>query len=238
MLIVDNIEWLHVYWRRGPAPRGALTRYDVKDPPTCGWQHAVLIRGEKRCTLFCPYSFVAYSVRADCAEIELAREPERFDREWFVDHMRRKWNECQRYGWQRDYDTAALVFKKMGETVPEQIMKGGEEDTRSRGGKEVGSKLLKPVKLSGKRGKFLKWFMDGGCSRSVRETMAEFSMTRSNALSYLYMLQKDHGIGYDLVGDVASISLPDGCSWPFDEPNPKQSQPEIAAEDDDDAWLD
>ncbi len=55
-------------------------------------------------------------------------------------------------------------------------------------------------------------------TRSVREAMAEFSMTRSNALSYLYMLQKDHGIGYDLVGDTATVKLPEGCTNPFDVP--------------------
>jgi len=85
-------------------------------------------------------------------------------------------------------------------------------------------------KVSSKRGKFLKWFLDNDNSRSIREVMAEFTMTRSNALSYLYMLQKDHGIGYVLVGDIATVELPGNCTDPFDE------TPKVVA--DDDSWLD
>ena len=140
--------------------------------------------------------------------------------------LKRKWDQYQGWGWQRDYDVATMVFKKLGLPVPEQVMLGGEADTRTKGGKDVATRLLKPVKRSGKRGKFLAWFLDADGTRSVREAMVEFSMTRSNALSYLYMLQKDHGIGYVLVGDNASVTLPEGCDSPFDTPS------------DDESWLD
>ena len=61
-------------------------------------------------------------------------------------------------------------------------------------------------------------------------------MTRSNALSYLYMLQKDHGIGYELVGDIASINLPNGCTNPFK--GEQTPEPPHIEGDDDDSWLD
>ncbi|KFH18459.1 hypothetical protein ELZ19_06945 [Brucella abortus] len=243
MQVAEGLEWLHIYWVRGDVPKNmrATYRYEVKDPPCSGWQHAFVIRGEKRSTIFCPYSFDAHTVRNDCAELMGAVEPKGdFRLEFMLGLMRKNWDEMQGRGWIKDYDTAALVFRRLGSEVPLQVMRGGEEDTRKKGGKDVANTLEKPVKLSGKRGKFLLWFLEGGGSRSVREAMAEFSMSRSNALSYLFMLRKDHGIGYELVGDVATVMLPEGCSNPFDEPweGPDGAPAsETRAEDEDDSWL-
>lgn len=231
MQLLEGIEWTRIYYVKGELPRGSRQRTDVKDPPTSGWQNAIIMRGEKRSTIFCPYSFQSWNVRNDCAEIMSARdkfgdeEPDddpKYHFDWLSKFIPRKWDEYQSIGYQRDYDTAALVLRKMGLPVPEQKIKGGEEDTRKKGGKPAGEKLIKIVNVKSKRGKFLKWFIDGGKSKSVREAMAEFSMTRSNALSYLHMINKDHGIGYDLVGDTATIVLPEGCDDPFE----------------DDSWLD
>lgn len=240
--LADGVEWLHVYWVRGDTPRGRQ-RNAVKDPPCSGWQHAVVLRGPKRSTIFCPYTLEGFTVPNDCAELAGAvqsRDPA--DAESVARRIRDKWNECQELGWARDYDTAALVLRRLGSEVPASLVKGGEVDTRKKGGKEVEEALKKPVKRSGKRGKFLEWFLEGGGSRSVREAMAEFGMSRSNALSYLYMLQKDHGIGYELVGDVATVSLP-ACDSPFDDGHVVEGSdtPELPSEDtgnDDDSWLD
>ncbi len=233
MKVAEGLEWSRIYWVRGAVPKYVLVRNSVKDPPCSGWQHAFVLMGEKRSTIFCPYSFNAYSVSNDSLEIQSMREPSRFNLEFVGNMMKDKWAQFQGWGWQRDYDTCTLVLRKLELPIPAQIMTGGEEDTRKKGGKEVGSSLLKPVTASSKRGKFLQWFLDGEGSRSVREAMAEFSMTRSNALSYLYMLQKDHGIGYELVGDIATITLPGGCTDPFNE-----QQVEDEGDDDDDSWLD
>ena len=70
------------------------------------------------------------------------------------------------------------------------------------------------MKRSSKRGKILEFFMPN--ARSIREAMAEFGHTRSNVLSHLFMLQKDHGVGYTLVGDAATVALPPGCTDPFE----------------------
>lgn len=216
--VVDGVEWRHVYWLRGEDVKHAKHRSEVKDPPCCGWQHAIVVPGEKRSTIFCPYTLSAYTVTNRAAELATSKDAANDFRLDFVTKLiQDKWAECQGHGFSRDYDTAALVLKKLGAEVPAQVMRGGEEDTRTRGGKETGMALKKPVKRSSKRGKFLQWFLEGGGSRSVREAMAEFGMSRSNALSYLYMIQKDHGIGYELVGDMATVTLPDGCSSPFDD---------------------
>lgn len=230
MRIAEDLEWRHIYWVRGSVPKGSAMKNMVTDPPCSGWQHAFILMGERRSTIFCPYSFLAYTVSNDGMEVSASNSPETFDLEHVHGLMERKWAEYQGYGYQRDYDTCAIVLRRLGLPVPAQIMAGGGEDDRQRGGKEVGSELLRPVRESSKRGRFLSWFLEGGGSRSVREAMAQFSMTRSNALSYLYMLQKDHGIGYQLVGDVATVTLPDGCTDPFNEEQP-------APEPDDDSWL-
>ena len=53
----------------------------------------------------------------------------------------------------------------------------------------------------------------------IREAMAEFGLTRSGALSYAFNLNKDHGIGYSVVGDALTLILPKGCKNPW-EKNP------------------
>ncbi len=240
MQVAEGLEWRHIYWVRGTMPRGVRFRNAVTDPPCSGWQHAFVLTGEKRSTIFCPYSFDAHTVPNDCLEVAQSAESKEYRPDWLHDLMKRKWDQFQTLGWQKDYDTCALILRRLGLPVPAQIMTGGGEDDRKKGGKEVGSALLKPVKRDGKRGRFLAWFLEGGGSRSVREAMAEFSMTRSNALSYLYMLQKDHGIGYTLVGDVAAVTLPDGCTDPFNEEQPAATLATDMEDDDDDddSWLD
>lgn len=216
-IIGEGMEYRRIYWMLGPNPRGGVGVYAVKDPPTSGWQNAIVILGEKRSTIFCPFSLNSWTVPNHCAELTNAKH-QPFDAEWFAKAIPRIWAENQAFGYQKDYDTCAMVLRRMGLPVPDQIMRGGEADVRVKGGKTVAKKLEKPVKLKGKRGQFLLWFLEGGGSRSIREAMAEHGMSRSNALSYLYMIQKDHGIGYELVGDMAHIKMPEGVTNPFDEP--------------------
>ena len=217
MQIGENIEWLRLYYVRGnyQGRSGRRFNYEVKDPPCLGWQYAVVLRGEKRSTIFCPYSFDAWTVRNDCAELEGAIDMEDFRPDWFEGHMQSRWKEYQSLGFMKDYDTAALVLRRLGLPVPEQVMKGGEEDTRKRGGKPAADELKKNVVRDSKRGRFLSTLIhnDGG---SIRGLMAEFSMTRSNALSYLFVLWKDHGIGYELIGDQVQVQVP-GNGSPFDD---------------------
>jgi len=45
--------------------------------------------------------------------------------------------------------------------------------------------------------------------------MAEIEVSRKNLLSQLFLLQKDHGIGYTVTGDAVEVHLPEGCDDPF-----------------------
>lgn len=234
---MNGLDWRKIYWVRGKTPKGASYLNHVTDPPCSGWQHAVIVCGEKRSTIFCPYTLTSYPVPNDAHEIEQSADPsypleERKD--FVVALILKKWDEHQRRGQQSDYDTAALVLKRLDAEVPTITLdRDGNEDKKSRGGKPVGDSLKKPVNRTSKRGKFLQWFLDESSgTRSVRETMAEFGMTRSNALSYLHAINRDHGIGYGLVGDAATITLPEGCRNPYEE------QDETAEDEDDDSWLD
>jgi len=224
----EGISFQHVYYSPGAnTSKQDNRRYSVNHAPTTGWSMGWIIQGEgkkaKHVTLLCPYSLEAFSVPQTAGEIEDIPRNEEYTftvdaYERIIKMMRKQWAAFQGFGYQKDYDTVAFLLRKLGEEVPEQVLRGGEADTRTRGGKETGEALKKPVKKASKRGKFLEWFLGGeGNARSVRETMAEFGMTRSNALSYLYMIQKDHGIGYVLQGDIATVTLPDGCTNPFDE---------------------
>lgn len=206
-----------IYWVLGEMPKNMRSdgQYMVKNPPTSGWSSAFMFIGEKKTTIFCPYSYEAFDVPSSAREVT-GSEERPITVEKAEEILNRNWELYQRLGHSRAYDVAVRVYKVLGLEAPAQLLSNGEEDTQVRGGKEVGSALKKPVNQSSKRGKFLAWFLEGEGSRSIREAMAEFDMSRSNVLSYLYMLRKDHGIGYTLAGDVAKIELPADCENPFE----------------------
>lgn len=218
-LIADGVEWRRIFWVSGSMPNSSSYRNVVSNPPCNGWQSALVILGDKKSTVFCPYSFESFQLPNDCAELRGSKPNDVDDKRrlWVRDFLKKKWDEFQTLGLTKDYDTAAVVFRRFGLEPPVQLIKGGEEDVREKGGKQPERTLLKPVRRKGKRGQFLQYFLDNFGSRSVRETMADLEMTRSNVLSYLFMLHKDHGIGYTLVGDTAEITFPEGVTEPFDE---------------------
>ena len=234
----EGLRYQRVYYVDGAVPkfyRGVWPAYLVKHPPCSGFSFAfVLGRPDaKRVTLFCPFTLESSTVKAEAGELLDGEQEAMTERRLghLTELIKTRWTECQARGYQRDYAVATAVLKALGATVPAQLVKGGEEDTRRRGGKPVADSLLKPVPRGGKRGRFLAWFLEGDDHRTVREAMVEFDMTRSNVLSYLYTLNKDHGLGYSLVGDTAEIELPRGTEDPFDAPISED-------DDDDDSYLD
>ncbi len=171
MEITNDLVWICIYWVRGKTPRASGYINEITDPPCSGWQHALVIKGPVRSTIFCPYSFTSYSIRSIADEIVKSKEPkDQRDSTWIINLMQRKWEEFQNSGFQRDYQTAAIIFKKLGVPVPDQKLRGGLEDTRKKGGKEVGTVLLKPIKFKSKRGRFLKYFMDNDKICSIGST--------------------------------------------------------------------
>ena len=216
--IVEGLGWARIYWVRGPIPAGrGRDRNEVKDPPNAGWSGAFVIdKGRKTVTLFSPYGFDAYNVsRASLEYKSIKADP--YNPEFFEQMLPSRWAEISDRGWMKDFDTAAVVMRLLGLDVPMNTpsAKDGEED-KPRGGKEVGGQLLKPVKKSSRRGQVLEFFLGGEASRrSVREAMAEMEVSRKNLLSQLFLLQKDHGIGYTVTGDAVEVQLPEGCDDPF-----------------------
>lgn len=233
MNVADGLSWRHIYWVNGPTKGGTgmgfpargdtfklesrRAVFAVQDPPVNGWSSAFVIEGDKRSVIFCPFSLTSYQVPNTCAELLSAKEPKEWRKDFMVGVVTKAWAEAQKFGFSKDFDTAAMVLKRLGAEVPHRVVTADGEDTRSRGGKEVEAEMKKPVKRKGKRGDFLTWWMAGDAmARPVREAMAHFGMTRSNVLSYLFILQKDHGIGYALQGDLATIQLPVGVTDPFE----------------------
>ncbi len=231
----EGLTYQQVYYIDGAVPkflRGVWPAYLIKNPPNSGFSFAFVLGkpDAKRVTVFCPFTLESSTVKGDAGEL-MQRKPEAMTEcrlAYLVKLVQTRWAECQARGHQRDYAVATAVLKALGAAVPAQLVKGGGEDKRERGGKPVGDSLLKPVPSGGKRGRFLVWFLEDGGLRTVREAMVEFGMTRSNVLSYLYTLNKDHGLGYSLVGDTAEVTLPPGCESPFDD---------LPVNKKDDSWL-
>ena len=234
-LYAGSLQWLY---GTNPSGNGGF-RHEVRDPPNCGWGTCLLLdretdgRGKptKMVTLFVLNYFDSWQVSRHSLEYQGLQHPEaarlkkgKVTEEEYLSKVRayyreafpRKWAEILKYGWsQKDFDTAALIMRKLDLAVPLIKRAEGEVD-RVSGGKEVSEKgLTKPVKAQSRKGQVLAFFWPD--PKSIRECMAEMGISRSNVLSQLYLLQKDHGIGYELKNDSAIITLPEGCTNPWVE---------------------
>lgn len=238
--ITEGLYFGRIYWVAGEMPtKDRSLANDVKNPPNSGWSHAFLIdKGGKLVTLFCPFTLESFQVTRNCGELASMSMDARYVPNpkypsTNIEDGWKPWTKAREAGllkiildnWamagrlslpNRDFDIAAMVILQLGGEVPLRVIAEGAEPDKPRGGKEADVLgLLKPVKKGSKRGLVLDFFLPQ--PRSIREAMAEFSTTRSNILSHLFILQKDHGIGYTLTGDAASIQLPAGCTDPFAE---------------------
>lgn len=83
------------------------------------------------------------------------------------------------------------------------------------GGKapEATGGLKKPVKRAGRKGEILAAVLGGQGSAAALEK--QFGISRSNLLSQLFLLRKEHNIGYTANGDAVAVQLPEGCDDPF-----------------------
>lgn len=219
--VADGLLWARIYWMDGEEPKGSPYRSEVKDPPHLGWGLCYVVdTGGKLVTLFDPFGLYAYQVSRHSCEymsLEPARDPYRGP--YMAALLRDKWEQAARHAWQRDYASCAVVLRLLGLEVPMNLVPEGTE-VKVTGGKQADDALglIKPVKRDGRRGQVLAFFLAGeGGARSIHEATAEMGVTRSNLLSQCYLLQKDHGIGYTVAGDVVTIQLPAGCDNPFDD---------------------
>lgn len=220
-LLPGRLAWSKVYWVVGPMPQGAgRARNEVKDPPNAGWSSVIVIPGGgRRVILFCPYSFDSHSVTEDSLEYSSLGMPrDRIKRTKLREMLYHQWAQMEKFGFQKDYDTAAKIMQLMGWEVPMRVVPPVDlsaPETKRRG-KEAAAKLTKPIPRTGRRGEVLSWFMESLEPRSIREAMAQFNTTRSNILTILFQLNKEHGLGYRLAGDAAEIEFPAaGCDKLF-----------------------
>lgn len=210
----SNIELRRVYFVRGGAPNNWGLRYEVNDPPTSGWSHALVIRGERRSTIFCPFTLFAYQVSNKSGEMR-SGDVKPLDAKRMGKLVTDTWEMCVKFGWQRDFGVAAMVLGGLGQPVPKFLpppvdeLRDGEEH-KGRGGKQVAEDALRPCNPESKRGAVAKFFLQSGEPQSLHEAMAKLGMTRSGVLSHLFTLNKDHGVGYELIRDCARIIVPEG----------------------------
>lgn len=226
----DGLYWGSIYWMNGQPSKKTDARSEVNSGvPHLGWGRCFLIDKDpksKLVTLFCPFTFEGFQVSRDSFEYtsmtpDTQWDPEAkglrlrpFNRHWHAKNMYAKWEEAQVKRWQRDFDTAVVVFRMLDLKVPTGVPEGIQQKVS--GGKEADVLgLLKPVKRTARTGQILAYFWPE--TRTIREAMAEFAMSRSNVLSQLYLLNKNHGIAYQLKGDQAIVTMPDGCDNPWAE---------------------
>ena len=219
-MLPNNIVFARVYFVRGGAPNFWKRRFEVTDPPTSGYAHVVVIKGEKRSTILCPHSLEAFQVSNQCGELQTA---ERFDTEpsKIAHYIEKAWELAVKLGFQKDYGVAAMVLTEMGFPVPKFIPpppdpSKGEDGKR--GGKPIVTEALRPCRPTSKRGEVAAFFMQDE-PQSLHEAMARLGLTRSGVLSHLFTLNRDHGVGYELVSDCARLLVPEGFDlFAFVEP--------------------
>jgi hypothetical protein len=237
-LELNGVFYQDVYYQPMTKGLGADSKglYEIKDPPSTGWSRALVIwpednepkaksrrkKAAKRVTVFCPYTLNAYQIRFTAREVanQKARRltPDLIDRLEAI--INKNWKMYASFGFQRAYDVAALVLIRLGRSVPnymrpmDENLEYTETNVPNRHGKPVAEVLLRPVNPSSKRGRVCAFFLEEGAG-SIREAMATFDMTRSGVLTHLHGLHRDHGLGYVLQGDMATLMLPKGCTDPM-----------------------
>lgn len=203
---------VRTYFVNGHQPKHWRHRFMVENPPTAGWSSVVLLRGEKRSTLLCPYSLTSYQVANASGEVGLATEME-VTSERLAEVITRSWEEASKMGLQRDFAVAAMVLTQLGAEVPRMQtpsqVDSATGEAKVQGGKPIVMENLRPVRPGSKRGDVAKFFLSD-TPQSLHEAMARLGLTRSGVLSHLFCLSRDHGIGYTLANDCASLLIPEG----------------------------
>jgi hypothetical protein len=222
-----DLSYQAVYYMNGPAPKCGRSDFAIKDPPNAGWSFAFVIGAPdaKRVTLFCPFTIQSYQIPATAGEL---RKRERLHmsnarKSWLIARITENWRDFVKLGLARDYDVAAVVLTRLGAEVPTAsvpdvtvgpsteadgyVPSVSRERKERRGGKDHADALLRPVARSSKRGQVAEFFL-GSEPRSVRECMARMDMSRNSVLSALHVLNKTHGLGYEVLNDTARVDAP------------------------------
>lgn len=205
----------------------------VGEPPCNGWSTAfVLDDGGTTVQIFHLWSLSSYRVDRLCGEMlsyqaaiamadldgsfPVARFREKFP-QYYAEHKRRGEQGV-------DYETCEKLMGLLDIPVPTSDRYGdfpavvrettaGKAPTTPKPSPEKTSTGFTKVKRDGRRGEVLAFFLDG--NNSAAAATAKFGITRSNLLSQLFLLNKNHGVGYHVKGDHVSVELPEGVEDPF-----------------------
>ncbi len=207
-----------VYFTPGGSPKTWLYRAAVNTAPVCGYAMCLILRGEKRATILALSSLEAFTVPNKAGELHNTtvydlEEPGMTEK--IIACLNNSWTKYCELGMQKSYDTVAVILNMLGAEIPTQapiaVHRPGKAIKKDKkGGKEAADTLTKPVKKTSKRGIVAAYFAKGD-SQSLRACMAELEMSRSNVLTHLHGLHKDHGVGYELLNDTARLVLPADC---------------------------
>lgn len=215
-----TVQVVTTYFAEGGIPHRPhhRLRFELKDTPTNGFHRVVLIRGEKRSTLLCPHTLWTAQASNQSAEVAGA-VPYDLAPDRLADIITETWRKCAEFGFQREYSIAALVLTELGHPVPTFLPKPSDDDSEKKvGGKPVNPDALKPCRPTSKRADVARFFMQE-TPQSLHEAMARLELTRSGVLSHLFTLNRDHGVGYELVSDCARLVVPEGFDlFAFVEP--------------------
>lgn len=235
--VADGLGFARIYWVRGSTKPGLDgKRNEVEDPPTSGWSTTYVLYepGGATVTLFNPYSFKTHTVSTGSAEYATlkpcphdhadfaARVPadahmSATSCHWQRATMLHNWKGHMRGDEPRDFETAAKVLKMIG--GPDMSAKASKRSAAQpvSAGKPVAETLVKKVKRKGRKGEVLAFFVDADGHRGNLNALTEkLGIDRKNALSQLYLLKKDHGIGYAISGDEVQVTMPEGADDPFE----------------------
>ena len=221
-----TLSYCTVYYLKGTQPKHWRARFAViSDPPTSGYSRVFRLRGDRRSTLFCPFSLESNEVPNDCGELASSIELP-LDADFLVDVIRRRWEVLVRNGLPGDFETAAVVLSRLGATAP-AVVSTVQEDRAPRG-KTLDVERVSPVKRGGRRGAVVEFFLDGSL-HSLAEASAVLDMTRSGVLSHLFMVNKEHGLGYEVRGDCARLVMPEDHD-PFAECSASSAESQVVSE--------
>lgn len=197
-----TLQCRRIYWQAGQ-PRGSRFVAEVNDPPCGGWQSALVLEVEDDISIFCPYSMRHFLVSRKSQEFATSI-PDDLRKQWFIELMKRKWAMHEKLKLPADFEMASYFMIALGGTPPE-IIRDPEMEQKGVGGKPAANKLIKYIKDGTKKSDIFKFFWEPG--RTVGAAEAEFKTTRSNILSHLFCLNRDHGVGYELRGDTVKLLL-------------------------------
>lgn len=221
--ITEELGWAHCYFVQGNMSPGYRVN-ELLNPPVTGWSHVIVKDGDKQCMIFDPCSLSTLTVSHRSMEYASLRIPNLpFKSSSLISQIKNKWHEREELSMSCDFGMASHILRAFGVEPPAIKMPEVDDfgdplqNQVARRGKTEQEALKKPVKRNSKRGKLLSWFLaEGGGPKSLQVCMDVFKISRSNALSYLFMLNKDHGIGYVLGGNTATVHIP-GNIDPFQD---------------------